>query len=245
MGAGGSLTITTDTVELDEVFVRAHGYGALGRYAMLSVSDTGAGMDETTRQKIFEPFFTTKEPGKGTGLGLSIVYGIVKDHDGYINVYSEPGSGTTFRLMLPVAGVAATGKAGSADVGTPGGNETILVVDDDPLTRELLETYLGGLGYSIISAADGQEAVELYGKKAGSIDLVIMDAFMPKKGGREAYREMKALNPGVKTILMSGFPPDILEGGDRADPGIGFVLKPLRPTEFAGQVRRLLRGPGG
>jgi CheY-like chemotaxis protein len=245
MPKGGTLFIETDLVAIDTGFIRMHGYGAPGRYAMVSVTDTGVGMDEHTREHIFEPFFTTKETGKGTGLGLSIVYGIVKQHKGYINVYSEPGRGTTFRLLFQA--VASEPAASEANVSAPAddesaGGKTILVVDDDAAIRQLLEIYLTDLGYRVFQAEDGQDGVEKVRGMAGAIDLVVMDTIMPRLNGREAALEMRTVRPDLKIMMTSGYPADIAHGRGVPGEGIEFMLKPLRPTEFAAKVKKLLRG---
>jgi PAS domain S-box-containing protein len=242
---GGTLLIETDLVVIDNGFFRMHGYGTPGRYAMVSVTDTGTGMDEKTRERIFEPFFTTKETGKGTGLGLSIVYGIVKQHKGYINVYSEPGRGATFRLLFqavePEHTASDASDAAPAD-DEPTGGKTILVVDDDAAIRQLLEIYLTDLGYTVFQAEDGQDGVEKVKGMARAIDLVVMDTIMPKMNGREAVLGMRAVRPDLKIMLMSGYPADVAHGQGVPGEGVEFMLKPLRPTEFAAKVKKLLRG---
>jgi PAS domain S-box-containing protein len=247
MPKGGMLIIETDVVAIDSSFIRMHGYGTTGRYAMVSVTDTGTGMDERTRERIFEPFFTTKETGKGTGLGLSIVYGIVKQHKGYINVYSEVGRGTTFRLLFQAvapepAATAEVDGTPRADAGSVAG-KAILVVDDDPAIRQLLEIYLTDLGYTVFQAEDGQDGVEKVRGMAHAIDLVVMDTIMPRLNGREAVLEMRKVRPDLKIMLMSGYPADVAHG--RSVPGgeVEFMLKPLRPTEFSEKVKEMLRRP--
>jgi two-component system cell cycle sensor histidine kinase/response regulator CckA len=245
MPAGGILTIETDVMEIDKLFIDLHGYGTSGRYAMLSVSDNGAGMDEKTRQKIFEPFFTTKETGKGTGLGLSIVYGIVKQHNGYINVYSEPGRGSTFRLLFQnIEPEPSSQEEREKEKGALGrqqrGSETILVVDDDAAIRHLFEICLTDLGYKVILAEDGQDAVQKFRAALRSIDLVVIDTVMPKKNGREASLEIRALRHDMKVLLMSGYSPDMVQGQGLLVEGAEFILKPLRPSEFVGRVRAIL-----
>jgi two-component system cell cycle sensor histidine kinase/response regulator CckA len=245
MPKGGILFIETDLVAIDNSFIRMHGYGTPGRFAMVSVTDTGGGMDEKTREHIFEPFFTTKEPGKGTGLGLSIVYGIVKQHKGYINVYSEPGRGSTFRLLFQAVApepAASEAKDGAPADDEPPGGKTILVVDDDAAIRQLLEIYLVDLGFTVFQAEDGQDGLEKVRGMAGAIDLVVMDTIMPRMNGREAALEMRMVRPDLKIMLTSGYPEDIAHGRGVPGEGIEFMLKPLRPTEFAARVKKLLRG---
>jgi PAS domain S-box-containing protein len=243
MPDGGILTIESDLIQIDEQYVHMHGYGTPGRYAMVSVSDNGVGMEEATRRKIFEPFFTTKETGKGTGLGLSIVYGIVKQHNGFINVYSELGRGTTFRLLFQGTGAepAAQGAIGQEARGSQQkGGETLLVVDDDAAIRDMLEIFLTSLGYKVVLSGDGQDAVEKFRDQASSIDLVVMDTIMPKMDGKEASLKIRGLRPGVKVLLMSGYSADTVQDQGLLAERIEFILKPLRPSEFVERVRALL-----
>lgn len=241
----GAITISTTAIDMDDEFIRVHGYGTRGRCAVISVSDTGIGMGDEIKQKMFEPFFTTKEAGKGTGLGLPIVYGIVKDHRGFINVYTEPGKGTTFRILLPAVGETVHAETAREGMRNLRGHETIMVADDDPAKRRLLDTFLTGLGYTVITAADGRTAMDLFTGRKGPIHLAVMDVFMPEKNGIDAYREMKAADSGVKAIMISGFPEEVIRGQGFLDPGVSFMVKPLRPLEFAAEVRRVLGEPGG
>ncbi|HVN97094.1 MAG TPA: PAS domain S-box protein [Syntrophorhabdaceae bacterium] len=238
MPKGGSLTIETKMVELDDEFRRIHGYGKPGVYVLLSVSDTGSGMDEKTREKIFDPFFTTKEVGKGTGLGLSTVYGIVKQHDGYITVHSEPGIGTTFHIYLPVAN-----EAGKEESPSPApakeGNETILIAEDDETLRGLLSQILIAYGYTTIQAIDGVDAIEQF-KKADKIDLLILDSVMPKRNGREAYEEIRKIRPDVKVLFTSGYTKDVILDKGIREEGLNFLGKPISPDTLLEKVRDVL-----
>lgn len=164
MPDGGKLTIRTETLQFDQEFIKAHGYGKPGTYALLSVEDTGIGMDEKTRDKIFEPFFTTKETGKGTGLGLAMVYGTIKQHDGYINVYSESGKGTIFKIYLPLIKSTADRENEKVIQTIKGGSETILLAEDDTLVIDLMKNVLEGCGYQVIEAKDGEKAIRLFNK---------------------------------------------------------------------------------
>jgi CheY-like chemotaxis protein len=239
MPRGGQLRIETREVELDRDFKRVHGYGELGVYALIAVTDTGTGMDEKTREKIFEPFFTTKEVGKGTGLGLSIVYGIVKQHSGYITVYSEQNMGTSFHLYLPAV-KAKVRKAKRIPVGTKRGTETILFAEDDPDIRRIVREILGMSGYSVIEATDGQNAVEKFMEHRDRIDLLILDVVMPIKNGKEAYEEIKAMKPAMRALFMSGYSSDfILRKGIR-NQAVDFVPKPISPNELLQKVREAL-----
>jgi two-component system NtrC family sensor kinase len=240
MPGGGVLAIETLLRELDEGFVQAYGYGEPGVYALLRVSDSGCGMDKDTCKKIFEPFFSTKEAGKGTGLGLSIVYGIVRQHKGYISVYSEQGVGTTFQIMIPLFGgeeQANTRQSVSVPVG---GSETILVAEDDQVIRMMVASNLGRLGYDVILAEDGADAVEKFRANKKKIALVILDILMPGKSGWKAYKEIRRVRSDVRALFMSGYSPELLQskGGSIIDSEI--LMKPFRPFELARRVREVL-----
>jgi CheY-like chemotaxis protein len=239
MDGKGCLAIDTRRIEIEEEFVRLHGYGAPGSFALITVSDTGAGMDEETRDKIFEPFFTTKEAGHGTGLGLSIVYGIVKQHQGYINVYSEPGQGTCFRIYLPVVdGVEE--KAARSLRQVTGGSETLLLAEDDPGVRALVKSVLEGAGYRVIEACDGEDAAVRFRDHLQEVDLLVLDVVMPKKNGRESFEEISAIRPGVKALFISGYTADIVSRNGLIDAGLDLLMKPLLPNQLLSKVRDLL-----
>ena len=242
MPNGGKLLVETLPVTMDQEFVDTHGYGKVGAYALFSVSDSGFGMDKETQSRIFEPFFTTKEQGKGTGLGLSMAYGIVKKHDGYIKVSSEPGRGTTFKVYLPrVTATAPVDKIEIREVATlRGGAETILVGEDDTALRRLSTRVLSHYGYRVVEAVDGQDAVDKFVEYGDSIDLVILDAIMPKKNGKEAYLEMKVMRPGLKTVFVSGYTRGIFAEDHALDENSIFIQKPVLPDELLVKVRELL-----
>ena len=241
MPAGGDITIRTESVFIDDEFIEAHGYGKKGRYAALVVSDTGEGMDENTKKKIFEPFFTTKGEGKGTGLGLSMVYGIVKQHDGFIDVYSELAKGTSFKVYLPlVRGSAAEIRREVTQMRVPGGTETILVAEDDAVLRRLATTILHDHGYTVIEAIDGADAVAKYGENRARINLVLLDGIMPQKSGREALHEIQQIDSSVKAIFMSGYSQDIISKQGLLEPGINLIVKPLIPSDLLKKVREVL-----
>jgi signal transduction histidine kinase len=182
MFEGGRLTISTGLVEVDEAFVAAYGYGAPGKYALITVADTGCGMDAKTRKRIFDPFFTTKGVGKGTGLGLSMAYAILKQHNGYIKVYSEAGEGTVFSIYLPLSEELASTDGKPEDlVPVKGGNETILIAEDDDSLRKLIKNILESSGYQVIAAKDGEEAISKFVENREWISLVLLDMVMPKK----------------------------------------------------------------
>lgn len=242
MPNGGQLIIETDSVVLDYNYINAHGFGELGSYAELTVSDTGLGMDSVTCNKAFEPFFTTKEVGKGTGLGLSIVYGIIKQHNGYINVYSEPDNGTVFKIYLPLIQVEVEDFTQSKAEVLQGGEETILVVDDDFSVRQLLEKTLCQFGYSVITAIDGKDAIGKFKENTIDINLVILDVIMPKMNGKEVCDEIKRINPDVKAIFTSGYTDDIIHKRSIMDQGLEFIAKPLNPRQLLIKVRNVLDG---
>ena len=238
MPKGGVLTIETGLVELDSGFVESHGFGEPGRYALLSISDTGVGMDEKTKALIFDPFFTTKEVGKGTGLGLSTVYGIVKQHNGYITVYSEPNIGTAFHIYLPA--VAATAKEKQLLVApVKRGRETILVAEDNPGVRSLITRILTQYGYRIVEASDGEEAISKF-KEEPNIDLLILDSVMPKKGGQEAYDEISRIRPDIKVLFTSGYTRDVILQKGMEGKEFDLILKPLSPKSLLEKIREVL-----
>ena len=241
MPKGGQLTIETGLAQIDDEYIRHHGYGKTGAYVLISISDTGEGMDEPTRQRVFEPFFTTKEVGKGTGLGLAMVYGSVKQHNGYINVYSEPGKGTTFKIYLPVLHAAARPLALSKSDGMPkGGNETILLAEDDQAVRNLTRSVLEDVGYTVIEAADGREAVERLEQQRDRIDLLIADVVMPKKNGEEVLEEARRLKPGIKVLFTSGYPANIIQGKGIIEQGLPFISKPASLHDLLRKIREVL-----
>jgi PAS domain S-box-containing protein len=241
MTRGGKLTISTEMVAIDDLFVREHGYGKPGPYALISVSDTGAGMKPETLKKIFEPFFTTKETGKGTGLGLAMVYGIIKQHEGYITVSSKPGVGTTFRIYLPAATVP--GERCVKQTVSPvlrDGTETVLVAEDDAQLRELTEHILSQSGYKVILARDGEEAMTLFRESKDDIQLVILDVLMPKKSGYDTYVEMKRIRPDIKSIFFSGYTADRIRQDNLHLGQINLLLKPVAPEDLLVKVRTVL-----
>ena len=240
MEKGGMLSIETSLRELDEFFVQTHGYGSPGTYAQITVSDTGRGMDETTCQRIFEPFFTTKDTGKGTGLGMAIVYGIIKQHNGYINVYSEPGYGTTFRIYLPVISTEMVSEREIAAQALPQmGSGTILVAEDDPSVRELEASILRKFGYEVILAEDGQDAVEKFAENRSRIQLVLMDMIMPNKNGKQAFDEIRRLQPDIRIIFVSGYSADIVRSRGEIDEDADLIMKPVHAAELLSKVEEM------
>ena len=218
-----------------------HGYGKPGCYALLTISDTGEGMDEETRQKIFDPFFTTKEVGKGTGLGLAVVYGIIKQHEGFINVYSEPGTGTSFKIYLPLISSDVLEEEITYEKESPTqGTETILLAEDDESVRELVSTVLEQQGYTVIQAVDGKDAVKKFMENRETIHLLLSDLIMPKMHGKEAYDEMKKWRPELKAIFVSGYAPDVIRQKMLLESNVMLIHKPILPYALLKKVRSLL-----
>jgi PAS domain S-box-containing protein len=241
MPRGGSLSIETALSEMDAEFIKAHGFGEPGKYALISVTDTGTGMSKETRDKIFEPFFTTKEVGKGTGLGLAMVYGIVKQHNGYITVYSEPGEGTVFKIYLPLVAVKAEGeKEALIPAVLAGGTETILVAEDDPALRKLDMTVLGEFGYNVITAEDGEDAIKKFMEHKDKIDMCILDMIMPKKSGKEVYERIREMRPGIKVLFASGYAADRTQMERLIREGLDYVQKPISPRNLLKKIREVL-----
>lgn len=239
MPGGGVLSVSTEVKEQDAVYAEAQGLPQPGKYASISVTDTGQGMDEKIIQRIFEPFFTTKEQGKGTGLGLSIVYGIIKQHNGNITVYSEPGRGTTFRIYLPL--VKSRGEETIREAAPPeGGTETILIAEDNEEVRELTKNVLEQYGYRVIEASNGEEAVNKYREHREHVQLVIMDVIMPRKSGKEAVDEISRINPAVKVLFTSGYAAEALDVKSILQEKIDFISKPVAPNSLLTRIRGIL-----
>lgn len=241
MPDGGLLTVTTKRVELNDDFTRARGYGKAGDYAVITFSDTGTGMDEVTRERLFEPFFTAKEPGKGTGLGLSIVYGIIRQHNGYIDVYSEPGKGSRFSIYLPLVRDKTWTEETVPHTRSPRqGTETVLLAEDDNTVRGLARSLLEKYGYKVIEAVDGEDAVEKFAKNRGAISLLLLDVVMPRKNGKEAYESIKKFSPDVKVIFVSGYPRETLRDKVNIGDDLEIIAKPVSPAQLMKKVREVL-----
>ncbi len=240
MPDGGSLTIRTESIEFDNEFIKSHGYGRPGFYAHISVEDTGEGMDEVTRERIFEPFFTTKEVGKGTGLGLSMVYGIIKQHNGYISVYSEPKKGTTFNIYLPLIKSTIEEEKPRAFPVIKRGTEMVLIAEDDVEVRELTKKVLVGAGYTVLEAKDGEDALKVFTENKENINLLILDVIMPKKNGKDVYDEIKKKRPDIKAIFMSGYNSDVIHKKGFLEEGLDFLPKPLLSDELLIKIREVL-----
>jgi signal transduction histidine kinase/CheY-like chemotaxis protein len=245
MPGGGKLTIETSNIYLDDAYCRLHSGLVPGDYVMLSISDTGCGMDEKTEENIFEPFFTTKEPGKGTGLGLSTVYGIVKQSGGHIGFYSQLQKGTTFNIYIPMAAdaEAAGFKAKEQESKEPKaveGSESLLVVEDQEHLREMMVESLKLYGYRVIAAQDGAEALEICQQKKQSFDLLITDVVMPEMNGKELAEKIVRQSPGIKTLYISGYTEDTIGDHHILLEGLSFLPKPFSPTALAQKVRQIL-----
>jgi two-component system cell cycle sensor histidine kinase/response regulator CckA len=242
MPSGGKILIQTNRVEIDPER-REHSLIPPGPYVLLSVSDTGLGMDKETQSRIFEPFFTTKEKGKGTGLGLSTVYGIVKQSGGFIFAHSELGHGTTFRIYLPRVEDPADhiGPVKSATVPT-GGSETVLLVEDEESVRELVRDTLTSKGYSVIEAPNGEAGLRVSEEHKGIIDMLITDVVMPGMSGRELAKRVTATRPHIKVLFLSGYTEDAIIHEGVLEPGTAFLQKPFTLQILSRKVRDVLRG---
>jgi two-component system, cell cycle sensor histidine kinase and response regulator CckA len=240
MPAGGRLTIRTENAFLDEHYCRTRLETRPGRYALLSVSDTGKGMDAETAQHIFEPFFTTKGPGEGTGLGLAMVYGIVKQHGGHIMCYSEMDQGTVFKMYFPALQREDELRQTVRRALPRGGPETILIVDDEELIRDLGARILTKAGYKVITASDGKKALELYQENRDEISLVMLDLIMPEMGGKQCLQGLLSIDPAVKVIIASGYAVNGTVKETLASGARGFVNKPYDNKQLLQTVREVL-----
>jgi len=243
MPEGGKVVIETANVDMDEKDASQHVGLRPGSYVLLSVSDTGCGIDAKTRSHIFEPFFTTKQPGKGTGLGLSTIYGIVKQSGGCITLESAVAKGTIFRIYLPVvqAAVEETNVAPPARV-EQDGTETILVVEDETALRRLLCLSLDRRGYEVLAARDGAEAIEIFRQHGDRIHLVVTDIMMPHVDGLELRQRIATLRRNVRFLFISGYSEETIEQDQMLAQGCAFLEKPFLPDELASKVRELLKG---
>jgi CheY-like chemotaxis protein len=246
MPDGGALTVETGNVEIDDEYCTRQ-YGCVpGEYVLLSVSDSGSGMDRETLSHVFEPFFTTKEFGKGTGLGLATVYGIVKQNGGFINVYSEPGKGTTFKVYIPRL-MDAPGTAEASDEAAEAFAETgagaILLVEDDDMVRRMTASMLEEIGYTVFAAETPPDAISLCEKKDLSFDLLITDVVMPGMNGRELWKTVKSLRPGIGVLFMSGYTPNVITHRGILEDGVHFLQKPFTGRALAQKVREAIGRP--
>ena len=241
MQDGGQLSICTGLMEMDDEYVAMHGYGKPGRYALISVTDTGQGIDAETQKRVFEPFFSTKCAGEGTGLGLAISYRIIQQHNGYINVYSEPLHGTVFNIYLPLSEEAPSrDRKTTAEVPVKGGSETVLVAEDDPPLRELTRRMLEAFGYNVISAKDGADAITKFMENRERISLLLLDMIMPKKSGKEVAEAIQKVSPRIKILFVSGYTMDNIKTRELIGSDFNFIHKPFQLNELAMKVREIL-----
>ncbi len=240
MPDGGDLIIRTERVTSGNKLIKSQGLEESISYALLSIKDTGQGIDEATKERIFEPFFTTKEVGRGTGLGLSMAYGIIKQHDGHIEVYSESGKGTTFKVYFPLIQTRVEEDKVTEPLITKTGNETILIAEDDIHVRELVKQLLEISGYNVIEARDGEDALDTFIKNKDEIHLLLLDVIMPKKNGKEVYDEIKKLRPDIKAIFISGYSADIIHNKGILEEGLEFLSKPIFQETLLNKVREVL-----
>jgi CheY-like chemotaxis protein len=240
MPNGGLLSIATANTTLDSKYVKPFQLEP-GRYVKLSVTDTGVGMDKKIQKRIFEPFFTTKEMGRGTGLGLATVYGIIKNHDGFIEVKSKKGDGTTFDVYLPATDMEIV-EDKRREEALLRGSEHVLLVDDEDQIVDVGEKILARMGYSVLVARSGKEAIEIYRRKKNDIEMVILDMIMPDMSGGETYDRLRQMNPDIKVLLSSGYSlrgqaKDILARGCS-----GFIQKPFDMNALSNKMREVLEG---
>jgi PAS domain S-box-containing protein len=240
MPDGGSLTIATDIRAMGDDFIRAHGFGKTGDYVILSVSDSGTGMDETTRQRIFQPFFTTKETGKGSGLGLAIVYGIAKQHRGYIICLSEEGRGTTFNLYLPLTKQSSLDYASATSIMPAGGTETILLAEGDIASRKMTASYLRDFGYTVVEASSGAEAIRAFSAERNRVRLIVIDLDIGADNAKAAADAVLNLAPGTKMLFMSDWNAMSGAGNEEEAGRSESILKPVSPDTLLRKVREVL-----
>jgi CheY-like chemotaxis protein len=244
MPNGGKITVTTTCLTLDETTGKALPGLQPGQYVMLAIADTGTGMTDEVKAHIFEPFFTTKPPGKGTGLGLATCFGIVQQSSGHIEVESKLGQGTTFKLYLPqVPDAVEPARAGNLVAPAPGGTETVLLVEDEAIVRELAVATLREVGYSVIEAGNGEEALRLARQHNGEIGLVLTDVVMPVMGGKELAETLRAAHPDTKVLFTSGYSEEVIGDQGVLRPGIAFLQKPYLAATLARRVREVLDQP--
>jgi len=240
MPSGGIFRITTERVHVAKEVPSTHGTVRVGDHVLVTVSDTGVGMDQDTKDRIFDPFFAPQATGKGSGLGLAVVYGILKQHDACIQVESKPGAGTTYKIHFPLIQEKAKKVERPITVPTHGGTETILLAEDDDLLRNLISVVLEEAGYFVVSAKDGQDAVDKFLKHKDQIGLLILDLMMPKKNGKKVYDEVRALKPDIRVLFQSGYAPEYIYQKVMLDPGATVIFKPTAPKDLLKHIRAVL-----
>jgi PAS domain S-box-containing protein len=242
MPSGGRIVIETENISLDAEYCRYHSWAKEGDYVLLKVSDTGCGIPAEIQDHIFEPFFTTKDVGKGTGLGLAAVYGIVRSHQGTIRVYSEPGQGAVFKIYLPAEQNSLAPLNGEKESAVPvsGGRETILVAEDEESVRNMIVHILKKVGYQVLSAKDGEEAIGLFEKHSAEIDLALLDVIMPKMGGQQVYERLRVIRPDIPIIFSTGYSRGILNSHTFPDERYNVIQKPVSPTALLRKIREVL-----
>jgi signal transduction histidine kinase/CheY-like chemotaxis protein len=242
MPGGGTLTIETSNVTVDDDFIAGGSKARLGRHVRLRVSDSGCGMPPDIIEHAFEPFFTTKPEGAGTGLGLATVYGIIAQAEGHIQIYSEPGAGTTFSIMLPVTAEAAIAVAEHVPYQRSPKGETILVVEDEDALREVARRIFARNGYHVLTAASGPEALEVIRAFQGDIHLLVTDVVMPQMLGKEVSEQVRAIKPDIEVLFMSGYARRVLTSQGMLDPHVALVEKPFSEAELMGAAAQVLNG---
>jgi CheY-like chemotaxis protein len=241
MPLGGQITIETGNVQIDETYVKTHMGVTPGEYVMIAVSDTGHGMDSATRQNIFEPFFTTKQRGKGTGLGLATVYGVVKQSGGDIWVYSEPGKGTTFKLYFPrVAEAVSPGVTEDLEQLRREAGETVMLVEDETQVRDLEARILTQLGYTVLAAANGEEAMDVSRAYTGEISLLVTDVVMPNMSGKQVADALLSSRPGLRVLYLSGYTENTVVNHGVLDSNVDFLSRPFSREALARKIREIL-----
>jgi len=239
MSQNGKLIIETANVLFDEEYTRKHANSFSGPHIMLAITDTGIGMDEMTKSRLFEPFFTTKEKGKGTGLGLAMVYGIIKQSGGNIWVYSEPGRGTTFKIYLPHVDEKPAERIKRKEEATRGKGELVLVVEDDPLLRELFSRMIKNLGYSVKVSANGEDAFKIVENGLRPV-IIITDVVMPGMGGKQLVQRLEQIVPRIKVLYTSGYTDNAIVHHGVLDPQTVFLQKPFNLDDLAVKIREVM-----
>ena len=240
MPNGGRLVVQSNVLNSDEAFCSINSWAKPGDYAVIEVNDTGTGMSGEQLDRIFEPFFTTKEIGKGTGLGLSVVYGIIEQHQGHIAVFSEEGIGSTFKVYLPLSDNGQPALKDADAEKAVGGRETILVAEDQPEVLELAVSILEDAGYTILTAEDGEDACRTFEENSSGIDLVMLDVVMPKMSGTEAYKNMRKINPSLRSLFSTGYSFHALDFQLKESQDLTWIQKPYSPTVLLRAVREVL-----